>query len=122
MSAKDVVEKFLAKWNENDIDGAVDMLSEDVFYHNVPMEPVNGREAARQLLKGFGEIEDIDWETTAIAENGDLVLTERTDRFTFKGGRKLELPLMGIFKVKNGEIVEWKDYFDMADFQKQMAG
>ncbi len=122
MSSMQIVQAFLDAWNENDIDKACDMLAEDVFYHNIPMEPINGREAARAMLKGMGDLEDINWETTAIAENGDIVMTERVDGFTFKGGKKIAIPLMGIFKVKNGEIVEWKDYFDLGDFQRQMAG
>ncbi|MFN3233327.1 MAG: limonene-1,2-epoxide hydrolase family protein [Alphaproteobacteria bacterium] len=122
MSSMQVVKDFLAAWNDNDIDKACDMLAEDVFYHNIPMEPINGREAARAMLKGMGDVEDINWETTAIAENGDIVMTERVDGFTFKGGKKIAIPLMGIFKVKDGEIVEWKDYFDLGDFQRQMAG
>ena len=38
------------------------------------------------------------------------------------GGKKVAIPLMGIFRIRNGEIYEWKDYFDLGDFQRQMAG
>jgi limonene-1,2-epoxide hydrolase len=122
VSNSQIVRDFIAAWNANDIDKACDMLSEDVFYHNIPMEPVRGREAARTALKAMGPMEEIDWELVAIAENGDAVLTERVDRFTFKGGKKIAMPLMGIFHIRDGEIAEWKDYFDLGDFQRQMAG
>jgi limonene-1,2-epoxide hydrolase len=97
-------------------------MAEDIFYHNVPMAPITGREAARAMLKGMGEMEAVNWELLAIAENGEVVMTERIDGFTFKGGKKIALPLMGIFRIRNGQIVEWKDYFDLGDFQRQMAG
>jgi limonene-1,2-epoxide hydrolase len=29
---------------------------------------------------------------------------------------------MGTFKVVDGEITEWRDYFDLGEFQRQMAG
>ena len=122
MSNMQIVKDFIQAWNDNDIDKACDMLAEDVFYHNIPMEPLNGREASRAMLKGMGDMEDINWELLNIAENGDVVLTERVDGFVLAGGKKLALPVMGAFKIKDGEIVEWRDYFDLGDFQRQMAG
>ena len=121
MSAMDVVKKFLDHWNAKEIDEACNMLSEDVDYHNIPMDPIKGREASRAFLAGMAEAESIDWKLHAIAENGDVVLTERTDCFYYANGKGLEIPLMGIFKVENGEITEWRDYFDLGDFQRQMA-
>jgi limonene-1,2-epoxide hydrolase len=122
MSNTQIVKDFIAAWNENDIDKACDMMAEDIFYHNIPMAPITGREASRAMLKGMGEMEAVNWELLAIAENGEVVMTERIDGFTFKGGKKIALPLMGIFRIRNGQIVEWKDYFDLGDFQRQMAG
>ncbi|TDI60872.1 MAG: limonene-1,2-epoxide hydrolase [Alphaproteobacteria bacterium] len=120
--AQEIVEKFLAHWNAKEINEACDMLSEDVDYHNIPMDPIKGREASRAFLAAMGDCESIDWKLHAIAENGDTVLTERTDCFYYADGRKLEIPLMGVFKVVNGEITEWRDYFDLGEFQRQMAG
>ncbi|HVL00313.1 MAG TPA: limonene-1,2-epoxide hydrolase family protein, partial [Dongiaceae bacterium] len=46
-----------------------------------------------------------------IATNGNVVLTERVDTL---GGKyfRAELPIMGVFVVKDGKITEWRDYFD----------
>lgn len=121
MSNTRIVKDFIAAWNANDIDKACDMMAEDIFYHNIPMAPVNGREASRAMLKAMGPLTDVNWELLAIAENGEVVMTERVDRMTM-GGKKVAIPLMGIFRIRNGEIYEWKDYFDLGDFQRQMAG
>jgi limonene-1,2-epoxide hydrolase len=49
------------------------------------------------------------------------VLTERVDRFLLNG-RKVELPVMGAFEVgPDGKIRAWRDYFDMAQFTRQLA-
>ncbi len=117
-----IVKDFIQAWNDIEIDKACDMLSEDVAYHNVPMDMINGREAARAMLTGMGDLKAVNWELLNIAENGDIVLTERIDGFTFADGRDVALPLMGIFKIEDGKIKEWRDYFDLADFQRQMAG
>ena len=105
-----------------DIDAACDMLAEDVVYHNIPMEPINGREAARAFLKGMPGLTGIEWEVFNSAENGDTVLNEREDRFFMGGGGKLAVRVMGVFKVVNDEIAEWRDYFDLAELQAQQQG
>src|SRR6056300_1286119 len=122
MTPQETIKKFLAHWNAKEIDAACDMLSEDVDYHNIPMEPIKGREASRGFLAAMGDCESIDRQLHAMAGNGDTVLTERTDCFNYADGRKLAIPLMGIFKVVDGEITEWRDYFDLGEFQRQMAG
>ena len=53
--------------------------------------------------------------------NAGVVINERVDRFNM-GGRWVELPLAGVFEIKNGKIALWRDYFDLATFQKAMAG
>jgi limonene-1,2-epoxide hydrolase len=37
------------------------------------------------------------------------------------GSEAMAARVMGIFEVENGKITAWRDYFDLADFQKQMA-
>lgn len=121
-SNSQLVKDFIQAWNAKELDRAADMLSEDVAYHNVPMEPISGREAARAFFKGMGDAQAIQWDLLNIAENGDIVMTERVDGFTFADGRQIAIPLMGVFKVVNGQITEWRDYFDLGDFQRQMGG
>jgi limonene-1,2-epoxide hydrolase len=49
------------------------------------------------------------------------VLNERTDRFRI-GDRWMEAGVMGVFELRDGRIQAWRDYFDMAQFQKAMSG
>lgn len=115
----EVVSDFIRCFNENRIDDAVACLSEDVFYHNMPLEPMAGREAVRAFCASvdLGNTIKTEWEVLAIAAHGDVVLTERIDAFYRDDGRRDSLPLMGSFRVRGGEIVEWRDYFDLAAFQ-----
>jgi limonene-1,2-epoxide hydrolase len=64
----------------------------------------------------------VDWTVLHLVEgtNG-VVLTERVDRFMIKG-KWVALPVMGTFEVVNGKIRAWRDYFDMNQFQSQLAG
>jgi limonene-1,2-epoxide hydrolase len=128
MTPTETIVEFLAAWNKNDIPKALSMLSDDVLYHNIPMEPVFGRSGVRAFLEnptslGLGTRMIADWQIINIAENGEVVLTERVDNFHAMNGDslKISVPLMGSFRVKNGQITEWKDYFDLATFRKQLV-
>ena len=60
-----------------------------------------------------------DWEIKNIAASGDVVLTERVDKFI--GAKSISLQVMGVFEIKDGKIAAWRDYFDLAEWTKQMA-
>ncbi len=123
MSNSDKVRAFIGAWERRDLDAIVAAMAPDAVYHNIPMAPVRGREAIRAALMPFlAPAKEIAWEILAIAEDAQgRVLTERVDAFVFEGGKRLALPVMGVFEFKDGLISAWRDYWDMADFQKQMA-
>jgi limonene-1,2-epoxide hydrolase len=119
----DVVRQFCDGWGSPDeIDAALDLLSDDCFYHNIPLDPVEGIEAIRATVSGFtGGVERVEFETLHIAANGPVVLTERIDSFVFPDNR-IDLPVMGTFEVNDdGKITHWRDYFDMNQFLSQMG-
>ena len=99
-------------------------LADDVAYHNIPMPVVNGADAAVATLKQFiGAAEAIEWIVVAIAEYAQgRILNERLDKFTLPGGKMIALPVCGVFEFAGGKITAWRDYFDLGDFQRQMAG
>jgi len=119
----EVVRSFIAAWSRNDLDEIMSFFAEDCVYHNMPVAPVRGLEATRGVIKGFaGMATKVEWVLHQIAENdAGVVLTERTDRFEM-GGRWVELPVMGSFELRGGKITAWRDYFDLAQFQRQLPG
>ena len=118
-----VVRSFIAAWSRNDLDEIMSFFAPDCVYHNIPIEPARGIEATRQVLAGFsGMATKVEWVLHEIAEStAGVVLTERTDRFEI-GGRWVELPVMGSFELREGKITAWRDYFDLAQFQRQLPG
>jgi limonene-1,2-epoxide hydrolase len=48
-------------------------------------------------------------------------MNERTDRFR-SGDRWLEILVAGIWRVEDGLITLWRDYFDLEGLMKQMSG
>nr|WP_315394611.1 limonene-1,2-epoxide hydrolase family protein [uncultured Duganella sp.] len=117
-----VAETFFAHWSANRIDEALAMLSEDVLYDNVPFPDIVGRAGVEAFHRGFGIGTDflVDWRVTLIAATDNVVLNERIDIFRHKDGGTITLPVMGTVTVENGRITVWRDYFDPADFDRQL--
>ena len=113
-SAEQVVRDFCAAASTRDPEVLRAFFSDDVVYHNIPMEPAEGIEATMAVISMFvGMCEALEFEVHHLASDGATVLTERTDKFTMKG-RTAPLPVMGAFHVVDGKITAWRDYFDMA--------
>jgi limonene-1,2-epoxide hydrolase len=119
---QDVVRAFIAAFNANDLERIMGFFAEGAVYHNMPLQPVQGTAAIRAVIQGFmGMASEVDWVVHQLAETPEgVVLTERTDRFLVRG-KWIELPVMGAFAVRDGRIAEWRDYFDMKQFQDQIA-
>ena len=120
MTNTEVVVGFIDAWNRMDWSAIEATLTEDVVYHNIPMQPFEGRVAAMAFIGGM-QPESVSWEILSIAENGDKVLTERLDNFVLAGEKNLSVPVMGTFELVDGKISAWRDYFDLATFTQQMA-
>lgn len=120
MTNSETVMNFIQAWNELDWGAVEAAFTDDVVYHNIPMAPLQGKQAAMAFITGM-QPESVDWQVLNIAENGNVVLTERVDNFVMAGGKDLSLPVMGVMEIHNGKIRAWRDYFDLATFTNQMA-
>lgn len=114
------VRQFVAAWHGPDLDRICALLGEDIVYHNVPMDEMRGKADVEAYLRAAGPFEYCEWELLHLAVHGEHVLTERVDRMRVSG-RDIVLPIMGIFRVSDGLISEWRDYFDLAMYRAQMA-
>lgn len=122
MSNVDRVRDFIAKWEARDVDGILASFSDDPFYHNVPMEPLTSKAAIRAFIEPFLEpATRVEWTVHFIAADAaGVVLTERVDAFEF-GTKRIALPVMGTFEFTDGKLSKWRDYFDLREFENQMA-
>jgi limonene-1,2-epoxide hydrolase len=89
-------------------------LTDDVVYHNVPLEPSVGLDATLTFLDGFfGMFTSTKVDILDLAVRDNVVLTERIDTLTMNG-QVAPLPVMGAFELRDGKICAWRDYFDLA--------
>jgi limonene-1,2-epoxide hydrolase len=121
-SAEQVVRDFCAAWSRRDADELLAFFTDDAVYHNIPMPPMQGKAAIREVFNLFlPPSETIEFEVRHLASSGSVVFTERVDRFLM-GGNSVVLPVAGVFEIENGLIKAWRDYFDMAMFTNQTGG
>ena len=115
------VNAFMQHVESKDIDSAVALLADDVSYENMPIDPISGRDAVRQVLEGFLQpAVHVEWRVLREWEVGGTVINERLDRFQIGDGW-LELPVAGFFQVEDGLITIWRDYFDMGSYMSQLS-
>lgn len=121
-SSSAIVDSFIAAVCRKDLDGALALLADDVEYDNVPMRKVFGRSGVSDTLGPFvAGCSAIDWVVHHQVAEGDVVMNERLDRFEM-GGRWVEVAVAGLFVLRDGLIVLWRDYFDLASFTASMGG
>ncbi|MFN8025375.1 MAG: limonene-1,2-epoxide hydrolase family protein [Acidimicrobiia bacterium] len=111
-----LVREFCAAWKTLDVDEVMSYFADDAVYHNIPLEPAEGRDAIRGVLEMMaGMSPGIDFAIHRQVVDGNLVMNERTDTMTM-GDKTVALPVMGTFEIEDGKIKAWRDYFDMGQF------
>jgi limonene-1,2-epoxide hydrolase len=118
--ALEIVNDFLTVAAKRDYDRALPMLAEDVVYQNMMLPPIHGREAVRETLEMLlGLCADSEWLVHRELTDGTVVMNERTDRFHLHG-EWCDLPVMGVFELRDGLIAAWRDYFDLPTVMTKM--
>ena len=112
MSEIQTVTDFLSALEDLDIDRALTYADPEIVYQNVPLPPARGLPAVEKTLRAMDRYgSGFEARIHNIAANGPVVLTERTDVLE-AGAWRAEFWVCGTFKVRDGRIVLWRDYFD----------
>jgi limonene-1,2-epoxide hydrolase len=120
--AERVVREMCDTFAKHDAQALRPFFTDDVVYHNIPMDPAVGIDATIAFIEGFFAMcENMVIETVHLAVRDNVVLTERVDTFTM-GQIVAPLPVMGTFEIRDGKISAWRDYFDMAQITKMFSG
>ncbi len=121
-AAEQVVRDFCDAFDGRNAEALRPYFTDDVVYHNIPLEPAVGIDATIAFIDGFfGMCDGMTIEMVGIAVRDNLVLTERIDTFTV-GEVVAPLPVMGAFDVRDGKICAWRDYFDLGQITKMLSG
>ena len=117
MTPDQTVTAFCNAFCKGSLDDAMALVAPDCVYHNIPLDPIRGADAMRQTLAGFGEmLGSIEFDIRNQMAAGNVVMNERVDYFNVPGKPRYGLPVAGVFEVKDGKIVAWRDYWDRKQF------
>jgi steroid delta-isomerase-like uncharacterized protein len=123
----DLWDRFEAAFVKGDYDGLVSLFADDGVY----IEPAGrhvGRDGIRAWIDQWRDaVSDLRFDTSLVVADGDVIIAEYSSYSTFSGpltmpdesvippsGETNELPGVTILRVKDGLIVEARDYFDQA--------
>ncbi len=122
MTPEETVDRFIALLCAKDLDAACELVTEGCEYDNVPLGRQFGPQGIKELLGPMvAGIDEVAFVVHRQVASGPIVMNERTDRFRL-GERWLDLPVTGVFEVTDdGRISLWRDYFDAATFNEQLA-
>ena len=123
MSGKVAIARAVfAAWAKQDHAAVLAFLHEDIEYQNMPFPDVlRGKDAIAGFMQKFGRgMSNIHVELRHIVEVGDVVFHEGVETYTRKG-INVALPYCGVFEFQDGLIRGWRDYFDRATLEAQLA-
>ena len=110
MSPREVVERWIERFNAADADGLAELYHPDAVNHQVTQEPVHGRDAIRAMFEREFAAADMTCIVEAIHEAGDVVALEWCDPLGLRG--------CGFFTVRDGRIAFQRGYWDKLSFVK----
>lgn len=116
------VKAFLQAMEKLDYDTAMALVAPGCEYSNPPpFGTVHGPAKMRGLLEPFfaPTIEN-EFRILREAVNGAVVILERLDRHRL-ADKWVELPVTGVFEVRDGAISYWRDYFDAPTIMAQWS-
>ena len=118
--ASDVVTALIQACERRDLDAACALVTEDIEYDNVPIGKVYGPDGVRSVLSGgvTAAAEKVEWVVLTQVSEGNVVMNERVDRFLVDG-TWVEIPIAAVFRVRDGKVCLWRDYFDLESYRRQ---
>lgn len=127
-STGEVVTAYLEALSAGDVDAAVALVAED--FHNEHTSSLGnslrGRDAYRTRLPQFlSQFTELHYELEDLIVDGERAAAPytMTFRWTAEDGSQVPVTIRGIFRfrVLDGHIAHRVDYWDGADFQRQVA-
>ncbi|MGQ0805878.1 MAG: nuclear transport factor 2 family protein [Actinomycetota bacterium] len=120
----DIVEGFFDAIYDLDFDRALEFMTDDASYHDmpVPTDPTVGKEAIRKKLDFMiaGGVTSMDYEIRHLLGRDDVVLVERSETWHFPSGANPTLRVMCAIELDDGKIKAWREYWNGEELMTQM--
>ncbi|MEZ0050260.1 limonene-1,2-epoxide hydrolase [Mycobacterium sp. MAA66] len=122
-SNEQVIRDFLGLWKIGARISAFEQyLADDVEWIHSGLSEGVGKSACLVLAEQHARLFPVvKVDIRSLAANGDVVLTERIDRLMpSDGSASVGVEVAGSFRLQDGKICYWRDYFDPRPFVAPM--
>lgn len=112
----EVVLRLWQTLSQRDWDAVTTFLSEDCLYVDMPVPAVAARgpdNIVKRLKIGLEPLAGYENHAGLLVANGDDVMYEHSETWTFETGEQGVLRFVTVHKVVDGKVTLWKDYWDM---------
>ena len=116
MDPRDAVLGMWRTLSARDWDALGDHLTDDCIYLDVPVGPTAAARGPVDIIKrlqvGLRDLADYANHDGLLVADGDVVMYEHSETWTFSSGEVVELPFVSVHRVRDGKVALWKDYWD----------
>ena len=118
MNNRELVAQFWTDLYTRDWDVVAQYFRDDSEYTDMPTPPEDVARGPAQIVArlklGLGPLQSIGHDVHTVVCEGDNVVTEHTEHWEWPTGERATLPFVSMQEVRDGKIVRWWDYWDMA--------
>ena len=108
MTPKELVKKWVETFNNGDANLISEFYSNDAINHQVTNEPVEGKDAIKQMFEDEFAQADMNCIIENIFEDGEWAILEWKDPLGLRG--------CGFFQIQNDKIIFQRGYWDKLSF------
>lgn len=108
MKPRELIEKWVELFNKADANGLADLYHSDAINHQVANEPIEGKNAIKEMFVKEFSAADMTCIPENIFEDGEWAILEWKD--------PLELRGCGFFHINEGKIKFQRGYWDKLSF------
>jgi uncharacterized protein (TIGR02246 family) len=107
-----VARDMLDAWNTLDWERVYKLFGKDGVLANMMAEPTVGSDAIRERFVAFEQgLTRMEFIVLNMGMLGNDVVIERLDSFDFNGKTGL-VPVTGVLTIADGQVKEWREYYD----------
>lgn len=118
-STRTPAEAVLGLWrtlSARDWAGIADWVTDDCIYVDMPVGPSLAARGPVDIVKrlqvGLRDLASYENHDGLLVADGDVVMYEHSETWTFASGEVVELPFVTVHRVRDGRVSLWKDYWD----------
>jgi limonene-1,2-epoxide hydrolase len=118
MDNVEIVEQFWAALYARDWDVVASYFGPDSEYTDMPTPAEDVAHGPEQIVArlrvGLEPLQSIGHDVRTVVHSGDTVVTEHVEHWEWPTGERAALPFVSMQDVRDGRIVRWWDYWDLA--------